>query len=122
MPMCFIKYAAVADALDVAQSIVAVSASRTRRLLGLIFRTNFSIVNAGQYVHALAAERFLSKGIGLVHYFVTTGRKHRRQWAVRIIDVHRYQGGISPVILETPADHLVNFGPGACWCSGCGTA
>src|SRR3954453_1387562 len=120
MAMSFIKYAPIADSLNVTQCVVAVRPLRASRLLCFIFRTHLAVVDAGQNVHTLATERVLRKGVSLVYDLITTCWKHGGQWAVWVVDLDRNQSRVGPVKLEIPADHFVEFGPGARRCGCCG--
>src|SRR3954465_16012352 len=95
--MRLIKYAPIANPLGIAGCVVAVGPSGTGRLLRFIFRTHFAVVDAGQNVDALAAERFLGEGVCLVYNLVTFRRKHGGQRAVWIVNFDWNQSRVGPV-------------------------
>jgi hypothetical protein len=70
--MRFIKYAAIANPLNVTQCVVAVGAPRTGGFFCFIFRAHFLVVDAGQNMDTLAAERVLREGVRLVYNLITT--------------------------------------------------
>src|SRR5215831_11282841 len=54
--VCLIEHAAIADALNIAQSVVAVGTPGCCRLFGLVLHANFGVVDAGENVNPLSAE------------------------------------------------------------------
>src|SRR5262249_22946480 len=81
--VCLVKYAAIADALNIAQRVVAVGTPGCCRLFGFVFRAHLGVVDAGEDVNALSAERILCKRVGLVNDFEAAWREHGGEGAMR---------------------------------------
>src|SRR5580700_7134249 len=84
----FVEYTAIANALDITQCVVAIGAPGIGGFLGLIFRAHLFVVDAGQHVNTLAAERVLCECVGLVDNLIATSRKHGCQWAAWIVNLY----------------------------------
>src|SRR4051812_159964 len=76
VPMRFVENAAIANPLNVTQCVVAIGAPRSGWLFCLIFRAHLLVIDAGQDMDTLAAERFLREGIRLVYNLIAAPWKH----------------------------------------------
>src|SRR5215204_373588 len=115
-----VEEAACALAADPAQGVVVITPRI--RLLRLVLGAHLVVVDAGEHADVVAGEGLLVERVGLVADLPILPLEHRRQRALRVVDLDRDQLRVIPVELEVAADDLVPLGPerAAAWALGCG--